>query len=399
MARKKARRKTKDDWYGYVRENGDVGCRNQLLLLSGTLYANPLCERVAGAVIGALPIVHPLGRCQVHSDLRVTRRTLAGHGANPNAGAVIVVDHFKEEGCTADDIAHDIIERTGKRVEVVNIRRDGGALESTHKTMKLALEMIRDLSTVQRERVPVSKLIFGLNCGTSDTTSGISSNKALGVCSDKIIALGGRSIQAEVTEMMGGEHVLLAKAKSKRIAKKILAMIDGKERLLVQSGEDIRGSQPTGDNIAGGLSSIEEKSLGAIQKGGKATIVDVLDYADPCPKPSGLYLMDTPGHGGESITGIAAAGSQIMVFSTGGGHTINHPLMVTIRVTGHRESFELMEPTMELDVSDIFEGTSVEAAGERIYQEVLDTASGKLTKCEVLKENNAFAIHRVGPST
>ena len=394
---KKTRKK--DTFLGYVREDGQVGVRNHLLMLSGTLYANSLCERVSNAVIGALPIAHPLGRCQAHCDLALTRLTLAGHGANANAGAVIVVDHFKEEGCTADDIAHDICKRSKKRVEVINIRRDGGALNSTHKAMKLALDMIRDLSKMRREEVPVSKLIFGLNCGTSDTTSGISSNKALGVCSDKVIGLGGRSIQAEVTEMMGGEHVLTAKAKNKKVAQKILDMIDRKEKLLVAVGEDIRGSQPTGDNIAGGLSSIEEKSLGAIQKGGKALVEDVIGFADPCPKKSGLYLMDTPGHGGESITGIAAAGSQIMVFSTGGGHTINHPLMVTLRVTGHQESFDLMEPTMEINVSDIFEGTSIAAAGERIYDTLLDTASGTLTKCEILKENNAFAIHRIGPST
>jgi len=397
MAKKKKR--TKDTWLGYVRDDGKVGCRNHVLLLSGTLYANPTCERVAHLVQGCLPIVHPLGRCQAHMDLAVTRRTLAGHGANANAGAVIVIDHFKEQGCTADDIAHDISKLSKKPVAVLNLRKEGGALNTLHKANALALEMARDLSRMRREEVPVSELIFGINCGTSDTTSGISSNKALGICTENIINQGGRSIQAEVTEMMGGEHVLTAKAKNKKVAQKILDMIDRKEKLLCGVGEDIRGSQPTGDNIAGGLSSIEEKSLGAIQKSGKATIVDVIDFAQDCPKATGLYLMDTPGHGGESITGIAAAGSQIMVFSTGGGHTINHPLMTTLRVTGHQESWDLMEPTMEINVSDIFEGTSIAAAGKRIYDIVLDTASGTLTKCEILKENNAFAIHRVGPST
>ncbi len=397
MAKKKTRKK--DTFLGYVRDDGKVGVRNYVLLLSGTLYANPTCERVANMITGALPIVHPLGRCQAHMDLAVTRRTLAGHGANANAGAVIVIDHFKEHGCTAQDIADDICKLSKKRVEVLNLRAEGGVLNTLHKAMKLALEMARDLSRMRREEVPADELIFGINCGTSDTTSGISSNKALGVCTDMFVAQGARAIQAEVTEMMGGEHVLTAKAKNKKVAQKILDMIDRKEKLLCAVGEDIRGSQPTGDNIAGGLSTIEEKSLGAIQKGGKAIIQDVIDFAQPCPKAPGLYLMDTPGHGGESITGIAAAGSQIMVFSTGGGHTINHPLMTTIRVTGHQESFDLQEPTMELNVSDIFEGTSIAAAGKRIYDAVLDHASGTLTKCEVLKENNGFAIHRVGPST
>jgi altronate dehydratase large subunit len=198
--------------------------------------------------------------------------------------------------------------------------------------------------------------------------------------------------------MLGGEQVLAARAATPEIAERIWYITKRMEARALASGEDIRGSQPTGDNILGGLSSIEEKSLGAIQKSGTKQIVGVVDYADPIGKTPGLYVMDTPGHGGESITGIAAAGSQILTFSTGGGHTINHPLMVTIRLTGNKTSFEKMKDTVEMDVSDIFDGTSIEEAGLRVYNEVLETASGKLTKCEILRENNAFAIHRIGIS-
>jgi altronate dehydratase large subunit len=198
--------------------------------------------------------------------------------------------------------------------------------------------------------------------------------------------------------MLGGEQVLAARAATPQVADRIWQITKRMEERALACGEDIRGSQPTGDNILGGLSSIEEKSLGAIQKSGTKPIVGVVDYADPIGREPGLYIMDTPGHGGESISGIAAAGSQILTFSTGGGHTINHPLMVTIRLTGNKTSFEKMHDTVELDVSDIFEGTCIEHAGMRVYNEVLDTASGKLTKCEILKENNAFAIHRIGIS-
>jgi altronate dehydratase large subunit len=347
--------------------------------------------------MGAVAITHPLGRAQVMPDLRLTFRTLIGHGLNPNAGAVIVVDHHKETGCSAEDIAQAIA-KSGKLVEAVNIRECGGLLNAQNRVYKLALQFLREISGQRREEVAVRDLLLGLNCGTSDTTSGMSSNKATGYCSDLIIGQGGRSILAETTEMMGGEDVLAARASTPMIAQRIYEIVARMEKRALECGEDIRGSQPTGDNILGGLTTIEEKSLGAIQKAGHASIVNVLEYAQQPGAASGVYIMDTPGHGGESITGIAAGGAQILIFSTGGGHTINHPLMTTLRVTGNRISAEKMSDTVELDVSDIFDGTSIEEAGERIYNELLDTASGKLTKCEILRENNGFAIHRVGIS-
>jgi altronate dehydratase large subunit len=180
--------------------------------------------------------------------------------------------------------------------------------------------------------------------------------------------------------MMGGEELIKARAKSPEVAEKLLGFIKKMEQTILACGVDVRGSQPTGDNIAGGLSTIEEKSLGAMQKWGTKPIVGAVEYADPIGKESGLWLMDTPGHGGESITGIAAASSQVMSFSTGGGHTINHPLMITMRLTGNRESWEMMQDTMEVDVSDMFEGTSLDTAGERLLDEVLDLCDGKMSK-------------------
>jgi altronate dehydratase large subunit len=387
----------RDHFYGYPRPDGTVGIRNHVLMLSGTLYANPTCERVAHMVQNTIPIVHPLGRCQIAPDLAQTFRTLVGHGRNPNAGGVIVVDHFKEQGCTADEIAHEVAQ-SGKPVEVVNIRREGGALKALERALRLAIEMNRKITGRQRERVSLSKLIFGFNCGTSDVTSGLAHNRCVGWVCDRIIEAGGRALGAEVTEMMGGEELIKARAKTPEIAEKLLGMIARMEERILACGVDLRGSQPTGDNIAGGLSTIEEKSLGAMQKWGTKPIVGAVEYADRIGDESGLWLMDTPGHGGESITGIAAAGSQVMSFSTGGGHTINHPLMITMRLTGNRESWEKMQDTMEVDVSDMFDGTTLDQAGERLLDEVLDICDGKMTKAEALREFNAFAINRCGPS-
>ncbi|MCM3761855.1 UxaA family hydrolase [Alkalihalobacillus oceani] len=388
-----------EQFMGYVRPDGTVGIRNHILILSGTIYANSTAERVAATIDGAVAITHPLGRCQVRPDLRQTFKTLVGTAKNPNVGGVVVIDHFREEGCTAEEIAAEVA-KTGKPVEVVNIRQSKGAIEATAEATRKAMNMQRELSKLVREPVSVSNLLFGLNCGTSDTSSGIGSNVALGHCSDKIIQQGGRSILAEVMELMGAEDYIRERAISKDVGDKIVGYINDMERRALASGEDIRGSQPTGDNIIGGLSTIEEKSLGAYMKSGSAPIVNGLECAEVCEqKDPGVYVMYTPGHGSESISAIAAAGAQVLVFSTGGGHTISHPIMPTIKITGNNESFEFMKDTVELDLSGIFrDEITTEEAGEVVYNEVLETCNGKLTKAEILKEQTGFAIHRVGVS-
>lgn len=387
----------RDRFYGYVRGDEQVGIRNHVLLLSGTLYANSTCERVAHTVQNTVPITHPLGRCQIAPDLAQTFRTLVGHGMNPNAGAVIVVDHFKEAGCEAEAIAHEIA-KTGKPVEVVNIRKSGGAVQATALLTNLAVELNRKITGERREEVGIDKMVYGINCGTSDVTSGLAQNRCVGWVVDRITEAGGRAIGAETTEMMAGEDQVREKAKTPEVAEKILGYIEKREREILEAGVDLRGSQPTGDNMAGGLSTIEEKSLGAMMKWGTAPIVGAVDYAERVGPESGLWLMDTPGHGGESITGIAAGGAQVMSFATGGGHTINHPLMITMRLTGNRESWEQMRETMEVNVSDMLQGATLEEAGERLFTEVLDICDGKLTRGEALREWNAFAITRAGPS-
>lgn len=387
------------EFMGYVRPDGSVGIRNIVLLLSGTLYANKLCERIADSVPGAIAIAHPLGRCQVRPDLRMTRRFLSNTGINPNIAAVVVVDHFREEGCTAYDIADDIANATKKPVEVVNIRKEGGLINATSKALRYASGLARLVSDYVREPVPASKLLLGVECGTSDTTSGLASNPATGDCMDKIIAEGGRGILAECTEWMGCEHWLTSRAETPEIAEQIIAGVKDLEHRALQSGEDIRGSQPTGDNIAGGLTTIEEKSMGAVKKGGSSTIVGYLDIAERPAEKSGLYVMYGPGHGGESISSMAAAGCQALVFSTGGGHTSSHPIMPTIKVTGNAGSFELMQDTVELNVSAVLRGEiTMEEAGQMIFDEVIATCNGRLTKSETLKDGNSFAIHRVGVS-
>jgi len=387
------------EFMGYIRPNGDVGVRNHLLILSGTVYANGVVERVANTIHGAVPIVHPLGRCQVIPDLRVTRRFLSGTAANPNVAAVVIIDHFKEQGMTADDIAEDIAS-TGKLVATVNIRGEGGFISAIEKATRYAQDFARQISMYHRESAPLSKLLFGTECGTSDTTSGLASNPANGVAAELIIKEGGRTIMAECTEWMGCENWLTDKAATPEVAEQILAGVKHMESRALASGEDIRGSQPTGDNMAGGLTTIEEKSMGACKKIGSSSIIEYLEVAAaPTKTEPGNYVMYGPGMGAESISSMAAAGCQVLTFCTGGGHTSNHPIMPTIKVTGNRNSFELMKDTVDVDVSGVFQDElTLDEAGKIVFDEILRVCNGYLTKSEALKDNNSFAIHRVGPS-
>lgn len=368
------------------------------LILSATIYANRICERVADVIYGSVPITHPLGRCQVQPDLRMTRRFLAGTARNANVGAVVIIEHFREEGMTADDLANDIAS-TGKPVAVVNMRGEGGLIHATEQATRYAADYARMLSDMRREAVPVSNLLLGTECGTSDTTSGLAGNPATGICVEMIISEGGRGILAECSEWMGCEDWLTSRARTPEIADQIVAGVKHLEDRALASGEDIRGSQPTGDNMVGGLTTIEEKSMGAVKKGGNAEIVGYLDIAETPGQDSGLYVMYGPGHGAESISNMAAAGCQILVFSTGGGHASSHPIMPTIKVTGNAKSYELMKDTVDMDVSGILRGEmSIEDGGKVIFDEVLAVANGRITRSEALCDDNSFAIHRIGVS-
>ena len=387
------------EFFGYPRPDGQVGVRNHLLILSGTVYANGVVERVASGVRGAIPITHALGRCQVAPDLRLTRRYLSGTAANPNVGAVVIIDHFNEAGCTAEDIAADVAP-TGKPIATVNIRDGGGFIAAVERGTRIAADFARQLSAQRRAATPLSALLFGTECGTSDTTAGLASNPANAYAAERLIAAGGRALMAECTEWMGCEHWLTERAAEPAVAAAILAGVQEMEGRALASGEDIRGSQPTGDNMAGGLTTIEEKSMGAVKKLGPSPIIEYLEIAAaPTKQTPGNYVMYGPGMGAESISSMAAAGCQLLTFCTGGGHTANHPIMPTIKVTGNRQSYQLMGDTVDVDVSGVFyDEITLDEAGERVFAEMRRVADGYLTKSEALRDDNSFAIHRIGPS-
>ena len=243
----------------------------------------------------------------------------------------------------------------------------------------------------------MSELVLGLKCGSSDTTSGLSANPAVGVLSDRIVQEGGTSILGEVTEFIGAEHLLARHARDEAIGRRIIELVERMENRAVQMGFDIRGGQPTGGNIKGGLTTIEEKSLGAIAKAGSAPIEAVYEYGVK-PDIKGLVVMDSPGREPEILTGLAAAGANMIAFTTGRGAPQGFPFVPVVKLTGNRKTWKNMIDHMDVSVCDVMEGAETLAqAGERLFQEVVEVASGKKTKAEISGYTSAMDIYMVGP--
>ena len=380
---------------GYKRAGGKVGISNHVLVLPTSVCAAQVAAEVARGVRGCVAACHVYGCCQVGADARLTFRTLLNTAANPNAGAIVVVGL----GCEGLEPLAMIqaIEGLGKPCVGVVIQEEGGTVRAVAHGQAVAGALAEQLAIQPREDADLSTLILGLECGGSDATSGLAANPALGLASDRLIGLGGTCLLSETTESIGAEHVLARRAVNDAVRQRLLEIVRDCEARALRLGEDLRGSQPTPGNLAGGISSLEEKSLGCIHKAGSAPIQGVLDYAE-VPPSAGLYVMDTPGQDVESMSGLAAGGAQVMVFTTGRGTPAGNPVMPVIKVTANRRTAERMADNIDLNLSGVIEGSlSIEGAGDRIFREILDVANGKLTKAEQLGHTE-FSIYRVGPT-
>jgi altronate dehydratase large subunit len=383
------------EFSGYERKDGGVGVRNYVGVLSTVICANEVAEKIASQVNGATSFLHHQGCCQTPVDIKRVNDTLIGLGKNPNLASVLLVSL----GCESTDVAQvsEAIARTGKRVETVVIQEIGGAARAVAQGILLAQGMVRDASVLRRMSFPISEIVLGLKCGSSDTTSGLSSNPVVGVLSDLLVEAGGTSILGEVTEFIGAEHLLARHAKDKETADKILSLVDRMEARAVQMGFDIRGGQPTGGNIKGGLTTIEEKSLGAIAKAGNAKIQAVYEYGVK-PDSKGLVVMDSPGREPEILTGLAAAGATVIAFTTGRGAPQGFPFVPVIKLTGNENTWNKLQDHMDFNVSSVMEGTeTLEDAGKRLLDELIQVSSGKRTKAEISGYTNSMDIYMVGP--
>ena len=289
------------------------------------------------------------------------------------------------------------IKKTGKPVEVITIQGEGGTLKAFAKGVSIARRFVQELSLTPKVECDITDLILGMECGGSDTTSGLASNPTCGVASDKLVALGGTSILSETTEFIGAEHVVARRGINEKVSQDILNLVRGCEKRAMALGEDIRGGQPTPGNIEGGLTSIEEKSLGCIHKSGTAPFQGVLDYAE-IPSGKGLYIMDTPGQDIESITGMVAGGAQVVIFTTGRGTPTGNPIAPVIKLTGNAFTYKNMEDNIDFDVSEIVSGhKTIQEMGEKLFDEIIEVCNGKITKAEALKHRE-FCIYKIAPT-
>jgi len=387
-----------DQFLGYERPDGTVGIRNHVAIISTAPYAIDTTLRTADIVKNTVPITHPLGRCQTRPDVFQTYRTLLGYGTHPNVYGTVVIAHAGE-AIDGDELAADVAE-TGRPSASINIHAEGGVMNALDEAVDAAREMVQDASKLRREPHDLGKLTFGINCATSDTTSGLCQHHATAGAVWRLIDdHGGRGCFAETPEFFGGEEPLADRAVSEEVHDEILARVEHWDERLQATGYDVRGAQPTPDNMDGGLTTIEEKSLGALVKSGDGPIQDIVDYAEKIPETPGMYIMDTPGHGAESVTGIGAGGAQFMVISTGQGHTLSNAIMPTIKVTGNPGSYDRVPEQTDVDVSEALVGDeTLDWATDQLWDEIVDVVNGKLTGSEAMGESQ-FAIHRIGPST
>jgi altronate dehydratase large subunit len=383
------------EFMGYKRKNGSVGTRNYVGILSTVVCANEVADTVSSRVQGAVAFLHQQGCSQTSIDIERVDNTLSRLGQNPNLYGVLLISL----GCESTNVSKvaETIASSGKEVEVLVIQDVGGAARCTAEAVLVAQELALAASRMKREACPVNSIVLGLKCGSSDTTSGLAPNPALGIASDMVVEAGGTSVLGEVTEFIGAEHILARHAKDPETAQRIVDLVKRMEDRAKSAGTDIRGGQPTGGNIKGGLTTIEEKSLGAIAKAGNAPIQDVYEYGE-IPQTKGLVVMDSPGREPEILTGLAASGCNVIGFTTGRGAPQGFPFVPVIKITGNRRTWNCLRDHMDLDVSGVMEGDeSLPDAGKRIFIEILEVASGKLTKAEISGYTKAMDIYTVGP--
>ena len=365
---------------GYERENGKVGIRNHVLIIPIDDLSNAASVGVENLIYGTRAIPHPYGRLQFGPDLELMFKTLAGFGRNPNVASAIVIgieDNWTNR--VADSIA-----QTGKWVEAISIEGKGD-LKTIEKAARIAKDMVQKASEKQKKEFDISELTVSIKCGESDTTSGLASNPTVGVVVDRLVDEGATVIFGETSELTGAEHHVAERMATEELKKKFYKIFEDYQNEIRRQGADLLGSQPTEGNIKGGLSTIEEKAFGNIQKLGTRKIVDVLDYAEE-PKKKGLNFMNTSSAAAEAVTLFAAAGAVVHIFTTGQGNIIGNPIEPVIKVSANPKTVQSMSEHIDVDVSGLLRFEyDLKEAGNRLYETLVKTASGRLTAAEVLK--------------
>jgi len=382
---------------GFERKNNRWGFRNYILLLPLHNALNQIVDdvRVAHPAHEIITSVAHDWSGEVDSDWGRISRTFSGFIVNPNVAAALVIGI----GTPAElEIVNSARVRREMPIAYLSLKDSGSFDQLRENISKSVSEIFPLVASEKRRPAPWSSIVLGLECGGSDAYSGITANPALGVASDRLVELGATSILAETMEILGAEHLLAARAKTPEVGKAIIDVVARYERSISYEGIDIRGAQPSRGNIEGGLTTLEEKSLGAAKKAGNAPFTGVLDYAH-VPTEPGLYFMDTPGHDIEQLTGFAAADVNVAVFTTGRGTPTGSAVIPTIKVATNTEMATVLPDLIDLNAGTISDGNeSVIEVGARIFQEIIEVANGKLTAAEI-GGHREFNLSRLYGST
>jgi (2R)-sulfolactate sulfo-lyase subunit beta len=371
----------KATFQGYRRENGRVGARNHVIVLPVDDLSNAAAEAVANNVKGAMALPHPYGRLQFGADLELHFRTLIGTGANPNVAAVVVI-------CIEEEWAKKVadgIRASGKPVAHFGIEQHGDH-DTIMRASKAAKEYVQWASELRREERPLKELWVSTKCGESDTTSGIGANPCVGNAFDKLYERGVTLVFGETTELTGGEHLVAARCRTPQVREKFMAMFDRYQEVVNRhKTSDLMDSQPTKGNIAGGLTTIEEKALGNIQKIGRKCMIDgVLDKAE-MPTGPGLWFMDSSSAAAEMVTLCAASGYVVHFFPTGQGNVIGNPILPVIKLCANPRTVRTMAEHIDVDVTGITrKEINMDQAGDKLLEMMFRTANGRLTAAEAL---------------
>lgn len=356
------------------------GIRNHVVVLSLNSFCNRATELIATAVRGTLPLVHPFGRNEIGIYKERLERSIEGVILNPNVTSILLVGY---EPQSTDELLSSIRARTSKRVESVLVL-ETGTMGALHAGVDKAASLVLAASEARREaQTGFAGFTFGVKCGGSDATSGVASNGAIGEAVDRLLEMGATAIFSETTEILGAEHILARRAVSEDVAKKIYRAVEANEQMAKDAGIDLLGVNPVPDNVRGGITTIEEKSLGAIMKTGTHPIQDVLSYGEQ-PKGPGLYFMDSPSAASEVVTGLSACGAQMVLFSTGSCNPVGNPISPVLKVTSNPRTVSRMYQHLDVDVSHILtRGMTLREAGDKIVDAITAVSNGRLTAAEI----------------
>lgn len=369
------------EFWGYRRAEGRAGIRNHVLILPTCVCGSESARIVASQVRGAVNIVFNTGCSDVQANTDMSQKVLTGFACNPNVYGVVII------GLGCETVGHRQLREkiqgmTSKPVVSFGIQEEGGTLRTIEKAVRAAREMAAEAAMQPKEKFDISELLLGIECGGSDATSGLASNPAVGELSDLLVDMGASTIMSESIEWIGGEHVLAKRAATPEIHNQIIEVCRSYEEHLRAAGQDCRAGQPTPGNKAGGLSTLDEKSLGCIRKGGTRPIVEVLEQAER-PTKRGAIVMDTAGFDISSVTSMVAGGCNAVIFTTGRGTPTGNAIVPVLKVTANECTYRMMDDNMDVDLSAIIRGEKTyQEMGREMLSDIEAMCNGKMTKAE-----------------